>query len=124
MTLLLEAINTRDMPGFYLNTSRQAFELMDAARAANVRFQYDVYHMQIMEGDVIRTIRDNFPFIGHYHTGGVPGRREIDDSQELNYRRICLAIADLGFTGYLAQEFIPSRDPLTSLREASVLCSV
>jgi hydroxypyruvate isomerase len=77
-----------------------------------------------MEGDVIRTIRENLPFIGHFHTGGVPGRNEIDDTQELNYRTICQAIADAGFTGFLAQEFIPKRDPLTSLRAAAQLCDV
>ncbi len=80
--------------------------------------------MQIMEGDVIRTIRDNLQHISHFHTGGVPGRHEIDDGQELNYRAICTAIADAGFTGYLAHEFVPSRDPLTSLREAFRICDV
>ena len=89
-----------------------------------VRLLYDIYHMQIMEGDVIRTIRNQFDLIGHFHTGGVPGRHELDDTQELNWRAVCRAIADKGFTGYLAHEFIPSRDPLTSLREAIALCEV
>jgi hydroxypyruvate isomerase len=80
--------------------------------------------MQIMEGDVIRTIRQNHPYIGHYHTGGVPGRNEIDSSQELNYPAVCRAIVETGFTGYLAHEFVPKRDPLTSLREAVALCDV
>ncbi|MCC6361199.1 MAG: hydroxypyruvate isomerase, partial [Phycisphaerales bacterium] len=85
---------------------------------------YDIYHMQIMEGDVIRTIRDNLAFIGHFHTGGVPGRREIDESQELYYPAICKAIVEAGFSGYLAQEFIPARDPLKSLADAARRCDV
>ena len=80
--------------------------------------------MQIMEGDVIRTIQDNHAFIGHYHTGGVPGRHEIDRTQELNYPAIIRAIKATGFTGFVAHEFVPARDPLTSLREAVKLCRV
>ena len=80
--------------------------------------------MQIMEGDVIRTIQDNHAFIGHYHTGGVPGRHEIDETQELNYPAIMRAIKATGFSGFVAQEFIPVRDPLTSLRENVRRCTV
>ena len=80
--------------------------------------------MQIMEGDVIRTIRDNYSAIGHYHTGGVPGRHEIDETQELNYPAIMRAIVDTGYTGFVAQEFVPARDPLTSLREGYEVCNV
>jgi hydroxypyruvate isomerase len=89
-----------------------------------VKLLYDIYHMQIMEGDVIRTIRDNFTHIGHYHTGGVPGRHELDGAQELNYRPIAEAIVALGFQGYFAHEFIPTRDPLQKLAEAVELCDV
>jgi hydroxypyruvate isomerase len=93
---------------------------------------YDIYHMQIMEGDVIRTIRGDkdkgipaaAPYIAHYHTGGVPGRNEIDETQELNYPAIMRAIVETGFKGFVAQEFIPKRDPLTSLRQAVHLCDV
>jgi hydroxypyruvate isomerase len=87
---------------------------------------YDIYHMQIMGGDVIRTIRDNFPFIAHFHTGGVPGRHELDETQELYYPAIMDAIADLGFSGHVAQEFIPSegRDPMASLRHGVGVCDV
>jgi hydroxypyruvate isomerase len=99
-----------------------------AREVASPRFKllYDIYHMQIMEGDVIRTIRDNFAFLGHFHTGGVPGRHEIDDSQELTYRAIMAAIADLGYTGFVGQEFIPTRgrDPMTSLRNGVGICDV
>jgi hydroxypyruvate isomerase len=95
-------------------------------RVGSARFKllYDIYHMQIMEGDVIRTIRDNHMHIAHYHTAGVPGRNEIDATQELNYAAICRAIVETGFTGYLGQEFIPRRDPMTSLAEAGAICDV
>jgi hydroxypyruvate isomerase len=89
-----------------------------------VKLLYDIYHMQIMEGDVIRTIRDNRDAFAHFHTGGVPGRHELDDTQELNWRTVAAAIADTGFQGYVAHEFLPVRDPLTSLREAVALCDV
>jgi len=85
---------------------------------------YDIYHMQIMEGDVIRTIRENKQYIGHLHTGGNPGRHELDDTQELNYKGIAQAVVDLDFQGYFAHEFIPTRDPMTSLAEATALCDV
>jgi len=77
-----------------------------------------------MEGDVIRTIRQHIGHIAHFHTGGVPGRHELDDTQELNYRTVARAIADAGFTGYVAHEFVPTRDPLTSLAEAFKTCDV
>jgi hydroxypyruvate isomerase len=80
--------------------------------------------MQIMEGDVIRTIRDIHQYIGHYHTAGNPGRNEIDNTQELFYPPICRAIIETGFKGFLAQEFIPRRDPMTSLRESIDICDV
>jgi hydroxypyruvate isomerase len=99
-------------------------EVVRRVESPRVRLLYDIYHMQIMEGDVIRTIRDNHQWIAHYHTGGVPGRHELDDTQELNWRTVAKAIAETGFTGYVAHEFIPTRDPLTSLREAVVLCDV
>jgi hydroxypyruvate isomerase len=89
-----------------------------------VKLLYDIYHMQIMEGDVIRTIRAHHDLIGHFHTGGVPGRHELDDTQEINWKAVCRAIGDTGFSGYLAHEFVPTRDPLTSLREAVALCDV
>ncbi|MEX2015214.1 MAG: TIM barrel protein, partial [Candidatus Hydrogenedentales bacterium] len=86
---------------------------------------YDIYHMQIMEGDVIATIEKHFDAIAHFHTGGVPGRHEIDDTQELFYPRICQAIVDLGFDGYLAQEFIPAGpDPIASLAQGVRICDV
>jgi hydroxypyruvate isomerase len=77
-----------------------------------------------MEGDIIRTIRDNRDWIAHFHTGGVPGRHELDGTQELNWRAVAAAIADTGFAGFVAHEFVPTRDPLTSLREAVSVCNV
>ena len=99
-------------------------EVVKRVESPRVKLLYDIYHMQIMEGDVIRTIRDNHQWIAHFHTGGVPGRHELDDTQELNWRTVSKAIADTGYTGYVAHEFVPTRDPLTSLREAVALCDV
>ncbi|HEU0142893.1 MAG TPA: TIM barrel protein [Bryobacteraceae bacterium] len=97
-----------------------------AKRVASPYFKllYDIYHMQIMEGDVIRTLRENAEYIGHLHTGGNPGRNEIDGTQELNYRAIANAVVEMGFSGYMAHEFIPKRNPLESLAEAVELCDV
>ena len=99
-------------------------QVVQGVNSPRLKLLYDIYHMQIMEGDVIRTIRTNFPHIAHFHTGGVPGRNEIDETQELNYRRVMQAIADLGFTGFVAQEFVPKRDPLTSMKQAFEICDV
>ena len=125
VTICLELLNSRVDHRDYMG-DRTAFgvAVVRAVDSPRVRLLYDIYHMQIMEGDVIHTIRDNAAFIAHYHTGGVPGRHEIDANQELNYRAIAQAIADTGFTGYVAHEFVPTRDPLTSLREAFAICDV
>ena len=119
--LLNSKVNHKDYQG-----DRTAFgaTIMKAVGSPRVKLLYDIYHMQIMEGDVISTIRANKDLIGHYHTGGVPGRHELDDTQEINWRAVCRAIADTGFMGYLAHEFTPTRDPLTSLREAVAICDV
>ncbi|MCX6620134.1 MAG: TIM barrel protein, partial [Acidobacteria bacterium] len=87
-----------------------------------VKLLYDIYHMQIMEGDIIRTIRDNIQYIGHFHTAGNPGRHEFDDTQELNYHGIAKAIVDTGYQGYFAHEYGPLKDPLKSLDEALTIC--
>jgi hydroxypyruvate isomerase len=125
ITVCVELLNSKVDHKDYMG-DRTAFgaQVTQGVGSPRVKLLYDIYHMQIMEGDVIRTIRDNLTHIAHFHTGGVPGRREIDDGQELNYRTICTAIADAGFTGYLAHEFVPARDPLTSLREAVRICDV
>ena len=119
--LLNSKVNHKDYQG---DRTPFGVEVVSAVNSPRVKLLYDIYHMQIMEGDVIRTIRDHQQWIAHYHTAGVPGRHEIDDTQELNYAAIARAIADTGFTGYVAHEFVPMRDPMTSLREAVELCRV
>ncbi len=125
VTILMELLNSKvNHPDYHCDNTPWGVELMKRVESPRVKLLYDIYHMQIMEGDVIRMIRDNIGNIGHFHTGGNPGRNEIDDTQELNYKAISKAIADLGFDGYFAHEFIPKRDPMTSLREAVELCAV
>ena len=119
--LLNSKVDHRDYQGDHTAFGVRVIEDVGSAR---VKLLYDIYHMQIMEGDVIRTIRDHIGAIAHFHTGGVPGRGEIDGTQELNYRAVAQAIADTGFTGYLAHEFEPKRDPLASLRQAVEICDV
>ena len=125
VTLCMELLNSRvDHPDHQCDRTVWGVALAKKLASDQFKLLYDIYHMQIMEGDVIRTIRDNHRYIGHYHTAGVPGRHEIDSSQELNYPAIMRAIGETGFTGYVAQEFIPTRDPRTSLAEAVRLCRV
>jgi hydroxypyruvate isomerase len=95
-----------------------------AVASPRVKLLADLYHMQIMEGDLIRTLRDNKDYIAHYHTGGMPGRHELDHLQEVDWFAVGTAIAATGFQGDVAHEFVPSRAPLTSLREAVILCDV
>jgi hydroxypyruvate isomerase len=99
-------------------------ELVERVGSERFKLLYDIYHMQIMEGDVVRTITDNHQYIAHYHTGGVPGRHEIDSTQELNYAAIARAIKETGHRGFVAQEFIPLHDPFTSLAAAVKICTV
>ena len=119
--LLNSKVNHKDYQG---DRTPYGVAVVSQVNSPRVKLLYDIYHMQIMEGDVIRTLRDNQQWIAHYHTGGVPGRNEIDSSQELYYPAIARAIADTGFEGYFAHEFIPKREPLASLREAVTLCQV
>jgi hydroxypyruvate isomerase len=125
VTVIMELLNSKvDHKDYQCDHTAWGVKLVEAIGSDRFRLLYDIYHMQIMEGDVIRTITQNKDAIGHYHTGGVPGRREIDETQELYYPAICKAIVEMGYTGYLGQEFIPSRDPMTSLRQAAALCDV
>jgi hydroxypyruvate isomerase len=121
MELLNSKVNHKD---YMCDRTDWGVRVMKEVNSPYVKLLYDIYHMQIMEGDVIRTIRDNHQWIGHYHTGGNPGRNEIDETQELYYPAISKAIAATGFTGYMAHEFIPLRDPLASLAEAVKICTV
>lgn len=126
VTICVELLNSKvDHPGYQGDHTAFGVAVMRDLGSPNVKLLYDIYHMQIMEGDVIRTIRDNARWIGHFHTGGVPGRHEINGTQELNYRAIATAIADLDFPGYLAHEFVATRpDPFASLAEALEICAV
>lgn len=126
VTICLELLNSKiDHKDYMCDHTAWGVEVVKAVGSPRVKLLYDIYHMQIMEGDVIRTIRDNIQYIGHFHSGGVPGRHEIDDdSQELHWRTVATAIADLKFEGYFAHEFVPARDPLVSLKQAFALCTV
>lgn len=123
MELLNSKVNHKD---YMCDRTPWGVELVKRVGSERFKLLYDIYHMQIMEGDVIRTIRENAAYIGHYHTAGNPGRNEFEphDPQELNYPAIMRAIKATGFTGFIGQEFVPKRDPLTSLREAVALCDV
>jgi len=125
VTICLELLNSKvDHRDYHGDHTAFGVEVVKAVASPRVKLLYDIYHMQIMEGDVIRTIRNNKDYIAHFHTGGVPGRHELDGTQELNWAAIATAIVETGFTGYFAHEFTPTRDPLTSLREAVALCDV
>ena len=122
MELLNSKVNHKD---YMCDHTDWGVQLVEKVGSPNFKLLYDIYHMQIMEGDVIRTIRDNAQYIGHYHTGGVPGRNEIDETQELYYPAIMKAIVETGFDGFVAQEFIPSRgDALKSLKQGIDICNI
>jgi len=127
VTLCMELLNSKfeGKPGEYM-ADHTAWGVKLVKRVGSPRFKllYDIYHMQIMEGDVIRTIRDNWDYIAHYHTAGNPGRHEIDETQELNYHAISKALLDKNYKGYLAQEFLPTNDAMTSLAQAFRICDV
>jgi hydroxypyruvate isomerase len=126
VTLLMELLNSKiDHKDYMCDHSTWGVELCKKVNSKNFKLLYDIYHMQIDEGDVIRTIRDNHEFFGHFHTGGVPGRHEIDDTQELFYPAIMKAIHETGFKGYVAQEFMPAKeDKVKSLKEAILICDI
>jgi hydroxypyruvate isomerase len=125
VTLSMELLNSRvNHKDYMCDRTPWGVELVKRIGSERFKLLYDIYHMQIMEGDVIRTIQDNHQYFSHYHTGGNPGRHEIDETQELNYPAIMRAIKATGFKGHVAQEFVPARDPMTSLRQAVKLCTV
>jgi len=125
VTICVELLNSKiDHHDYQGDHTAFGAQVMEGVNSPRVKLLYDIYHMQIMEGDVIRTIRQHANQIGHFHTGGVPGRHELDDTQELNWHGVARAIADTGFTGFMAHEFVPTRDPLRSLREAVETCTV
>ena len=125
VTICLELLNSKvNHKDYQCDHTDWGVEVIKRVDSPRVRLLYDIYHMQIMEGDIIRTITDNIQYIAHFHTGGVPGRHELDGTQELNWRTIAKAIADLNFQGFFAHEFVPVRDPMQSLEEAVKLCTV
>ena len=126
ITIHMELLNSKiDHKDYMCDKTAWGVELCKRTGSKNFKLLYDIYHMQIDEGDVIRTIRDSHQYIGHYHTAGVPGRHEIDEQQELNYPAIMRAIVATGYKGYVAQEFMPAKeDKIKSLKEAVLLCDV
>jgi hydroxypyruvate isomerase len=125
VTICMELLNSKvDHKDYMCDHTAWGVRVMEAVNSPRVKLLYDIYHMQIMEGDLIRTITDNIEWLGHFHTGGVPGRHELDNTQEVNWVGVMRAIAAAGYTGYVAHEFLPVRDPLRSLREAVELCDV
>ncbi len=125
VTVLMEGLNSKvNHKDYMYDLTKWGVELCKKVGSERFKLLYDIYHMQIMEGDIIRTIQQNKQYIGHYHTGGNPGRNEIDETQELNYPAIVKAILATGYTGYLGQEFIPKREPLVSLAQGFHICDV
>ena len=119
--LLNSKVNHKDYMGDH---TAFGVAIMEQVNSPRVKLLYDIYHMQIMEGDLISTIQQNSKWMGHFHTGGVPGRHELDDTQEVQWDGVMRGILASGYTGYVAHEFVPLKDPLTSLRQAVDLCDV
>ncbi len=131
VTLCLEMLNTRDTshpmkghPGYQGDHTEYCVDIIKRVGSPRLKLLFDVYHVQIMDGDVIRRIRQHKDVIGHVHTAGNPGRGELDDRQEIAYRPIMEALVEVGYKGYVGQEFIPTRDPLAGLKQAVALCDV
>jgi hydroxypyruvate isomerase len=125
VTICMELLNSkRDHHDYMCDHTSWGVRVLEEVNSPNVKLLYDIYHMQIMEGDLIETIRKNIQWIAHFHTGGVPGRHELDGTQEVQWDGVMRAIADAGFRGYVAHEFLPTGDPRESLRKAAELCDV
>ena len=131
VTLCLEMLNTRDAshpmkghPGYQGNHTEYCIDIIKRVGSPNLKLLFDIYHVQIMDGDVIRRIRQHKDYIAHIHTAGNPGRGELDDTQEIAYKPIMEALVEVGYQGYVGQEFIPTRDPLAGLEQAVAVCDV
>jgi hydroxypyruvate isomerase len=130
VTVCLEMLNSRvevemkGHPDYFCDDIDHSVEIIKQVGSERVKVLWDIYHVQIMNGDLIRRIREQHPYIGHYHTAGNPGRNEIDDSQEINYPAVMRAIVETGYQGFVGQEFIPTGEPVAALREAVRLCDV
>jgi len=125
VTICIELLNSKvDHPDYMADHTAWGVNVAKQVNSPRVKLLYDIYHMQIMEGDLIETIRKNIQWIGHFHTGGVPGRHNLDGTQEVNWRAVARSIADLKFQGYLAHEFVPQGKPLSALADAVRTCAV
>jgi len=130
VNLCMEMLNSRDPvemkghPGYQGDHIDYCMEIIKKVGSPRMKLLFDIYHVQIMHGDIIRRIRQNKDYIGHYHIAGCPDRHEIDDTQEINYKPIMKAIAETGYTGYVSHEYMPTRDPLKGLKQAVALCDV
>ena len=125
VTICMELLNSRvNHPGYMCDKSTWGFELCRRVDSPRFKMLYDIYHMQIMEGDLIATIRKNIKYIGHFHTAGVPGRHELNENQEIYYPAVMRAIVETGYTGYVAHEYTPIHDPVESLIQAVKTCDV
>lgn len=125
VTICMELLNSKvDHKGYMCDHAAWGVNVVQQVNSPRVKLLYDIYHMQIMDGDLIRTIQQNIQWLGHFHTGGVPGRHELNDKQEVQWDGVMRGIAATGYNGYVAHEFIPTQDPLTSLRQAADLCDV
>ncbi len=125
ITFCIEYLNSRvNHPDYDFDHMKYGVEICKRVNSPKVKILYDMYHVQIMEGDIIRMMRDNIQHIGHFHTAGNPGRHEMDDTQEMNYKGIAKAIADLNFTGFVSHEYSPLRNPIQSLEETFKLFEV
>src|SRR6266851_1688896 len=125
VTLAIELLNSKvDHLDYQCDHTAWGVEVCRLVNSPRVKLLYDIYHMQIMEGDIIRTIREYHPYFAHYHTAGNPGRHEIDETQEINYAPIVRALLETGYTGYLGQEFLPLGDPIAALKQAFDLCNI
>jgi len=127
VTICMEYLNSKvNHKDYMFDHIAWGVDVMKRVNSPRVKILYDIYHAQIMDGDIVRNIRDHFQWIGHFHTGGNPGRHEIDDTQELNYRFVMQAIAELGYTGFVSHEYSPSQgnDPIATLEKAIAICDV
>jgi hydroxypyruvate isomerase len=127
VTICMEYLNSKvNHKDYMFDHIAWGVDVMKRVNSSRVKILFDIYHAQIMDGDIVRNIRENFQWIGHFHTGGNPGRHDIDDSQELNYRFIMQAIAELGFTGFVSHEYSPTpgHDPIETLNKAMEICDV
>ena len=125
INLCLELLNSKvNHPDYQCDSTAWGVEVCKRVNSPRAKLLYDIYHMQIMEGDIIRTLQDNIEYIGHFHTAGNPGRHDLDEEQEINYPPIMQAIAETGYALYVGHEFIPKSDPIEGLRAAAQLCDV